>query len=251
MTKKTSRVDLPVPPPHLQSPDDGDFLEVGARFREYFIRPGGMKPTDRVLEVGCGNGRMAVGLIEYLEGTGSYDGFDIIPERIEWCHHIVSSRFPSFRFLHSDIHNKMYNPGGRLAAVEYRFPYEDDSFDYVLLTSVFTHLLRPDMEHYLSEIRRVMRPGARCFITYFLLNEESRSLKEIELHPLDGDVSSPMRVADLSSPELAVAFDEGYIRELYRERGLSIEEPIRYGRWCGRAEALDYQDIVLAVKQRN
>jgi SAM-dependent methyltransferase len=44
----------------------------------------GLQPTERVLEVGCGIGRIAIALTQYLDG-GSYVGFDIVPHGIEWC----------------------------------------------------------------------------------------------------------------------------------------------------------------------
>jgi len=37
-------------------------------------------------------------------------------------------------------------------------------------------MFTPDMENYLKEISRVLKPGGRCFITYFLLNNESEKL---------------------------------------------------------------------------
>jgi hypothetical protein len=39
--------------------------------------------------------------------------------------------------------------------------------------------------------------------------------------------------------------------ELYEKCGLQVQEPIRYGSWCGRSQALDYQDIILASKTRH
>ena len=62
------------------------------------------------------------------------------------------------------------NPKGRFRASECRFPWDDESFDFVLLTSVFTHMLPADREHYLSEIARVMSRGAKCVITHFILD---------------------------------------------------------------------------------
>ena len=45
------------------------------------------------------------------------------------------------------------------------------------------------------------------------------------------------------------AYPEGTVRALYKRYGLDIEEPIRYGLWCGRRKRLLYQDIVIASKQ--
>ena len=57
-------------------------------------------------------------------------------------------------------------------------------------------------------------------------------------------------LASQDPPEAAVAFDENFIRQCYAARGLEIHEPVRYGNWCGRKEALSYQDILLAAMKR-
>src|SRR3954454_3335822 len=56
---------------------------------------------------------------------------------------------------------------------EYVFPYPNATFDFVFLTSVFTHMLPTDMEHYVSEIVRVLKPNGRSLCTFLLLNDES------------------------------------------------------------------------------
>src|SRR5438270_697411 len=71
----------------------------------------------------------------------------------------------------------MINPFRKLLRLS-RFPYKDESVGFVFLTSVFTHMLRADVEHYVGEIVRVMKPKARCLITYFLLTNDSRVLIE-------------------------------------------------------------------------
>ena len=48
--------------------------------------------------------------------------------------------------------------------------------------------------------------------------------------------------------EVAVAFNEPFIRELYQRSGFRIIDPIRYGSWCGRETLVGYQDIITAKK---
>jgi hypothetical protein len=48
-------------------------------------------------------------------------------------------------------------------------------------------------------------------------------------------------------PEAAIAYDEKYVRDLFRKYG-EIIGPVHYGSWCGREEYLDFQDIVVAEK---
>lgn len=137
------------------------------------------------LHAGCGIGRMAVPLTGYLSAEGSYEGFDIVPEGVRWCQENITPKYPNFRFQIADVHNDRYHPEGSQKASEYRFPYADGSFDFVFLTSVFTHMLPQDMENYLSEISRILRSGGRCLITFFLLNAESLKLIEMGASDLD------------------------------------------------------------------
>jgi len=126
----------------------------------------------------------------------------------------------------------------------------NESFDFVFLTSVFPHMLPPGMENYFSEINRILKQGGRCFITFFLLTRESLELIEINESPIDFKYEiNGYRVKNRDIPEEAVAYDEKYIQELYRENNFQITYPIHYGSWCGREKFLSYQDIVLAIKK--
>src|SRR4051812_3500401 len=58
-----------------------DFNAIGKTLLGYLIDVGGLKPDARVLDVGCGVGRMAIAMNRYLS-TGTYDGFDIVKESI-------------------------------------------------------------------------------------------------------------------------------------------------------------------------
>ena len=110
-------------------------------------------------------------------------------------------------------------------------------------------MLSRDVENYLSEITRVLRPGGRCLITYFLLNPDSLKLIQEEASSYDFRYRLPgCRVQREDVPEAVVAYDEGEIRESYQRHGLLISEPVRYGKWCGREGGLSKQDIVIAEK---
>jgi SAM-dependent methyltransferase len=236
-----------VPPRYLRFAGDGDFVATGEEFLRYFAEFGGLRPEHNVLDVGCGIGRMARPLTRYLT-TGSYEGIDIVPRGIHWCVRNISSRYPNFHFQLADIQNQMYNPHGRNLPAQYEFPFEDCHFDFAYLTSVFTHMLKQDMERYLEQIARTLRFGGRCFVTFFLRNDESRRLMSAGLSSLDFPFSwDGCWLHSERLPEHAVAFDEEYIRDLYRQFGFTLET-IRYGAWCGRTDYLSYQDIVVAKK---
>ena len=150
---------------------------MGQEFLGYFTGLCELQPSDHVLDVGCGVGRMAIPLVDYLGSGGRYEGFEnVADDGTNWCTENISVRYPNFSFAHADIYNARYNPGGSIQSAEFVFPYEDESFDFAFATSVFTHMLPADVEHYLLEIARVLKPTGRTLTTFFLLNEESLRL---------------------------------------------------------------------------
>jgi SAM-dependent methyltransferase len=238
-----------VPPRHVNFVGDGDFEATGDEFYRYFVQLAGLRPEHRVLDLGCGMGRMARPLASYLT-TGSYEGLDIVPAGIQWCQRSYSQSCPNFRFQLADVYNFLYNPSGRFQPAEYKFPFADREFDFVFLTSVFTHILPSGLKQYVSEIFRTIRPDGKCLITFFLLNDEakefmSRGLSSRDFRfPLDG-----CRIQNPRIPEDAVAYEERDIRALLAETGFEVEN-VQLGSWCGRTRYLSYQDIVV-VKKNN
>jgi len=238
-----------LPPKGLQRYVGGAYKEVGAEFFGYLTGLCGLQPGDSVLDVGCGSGRMALPLTDYLSGEGRYAGFDISEKAIAWCTENISQSHPNFAFEVADIQNSFYNPKGKYKSSEFPFPYPDASFDVVFLTSVFTHMFPPDVKHYLHEIARVLKPGGRCLTTFFLINEESSALTKARKGTLNFEHEGPgYRTTDKKRPEAAIAYPEAFARDLHAECGLALQEPIRYGSWCGRPQYLSFQDILISVK---
>jgi len=237
-----------LPPSQLHSVGDSAFIETGNEFIGHFVNIARLQPHEVVLDIGCGTGRMALPLSKYLT-TGEYHGTDIVQKSVDWCKQAYSERHPNFHFYFADIHNTYYNPHGNLRPSEYYFPFEDESFDFVFLTSVFTHMLPIDVSHYMSEIGRLLKPEGRTFITWFELNDESLALMSINKESLQFDHEfEGCRVKDRLRPEFAVAHYHRDIVSYYSRNGLKPREPFNYGRWCGRQGSLSYQDVVVADK---
>src|SRR5213075_43081 len=148
----------------------------------------------------------------------------------------ITTAFPNFRFQRVVVYNRLYNPSGTCAPSEYRFPFPDGSFTFVVLGSVFTHMLPADVEHYLAEVARVLRAGGRCLISFFLLNAESRPLTN-GLHFIDAGGGYATTDPDIA--ETAIAFQQDFVESLYRKAGLRIVQ-CEPGSWCGRRSALSY-----------
>lgn len=240
-----------IPPKRLGfAVGNGDFKQIGNEYLNYFVDLGGLKTTDCVLDVGCGIGRMAVPLTNYLSKNAFYEGFDIVKSEILWCKKNITPCHPNFNFQLADIYNYSYNPHGKNKASEYIFPYSDRLFDFIFLTSVFTHMLPCDVENYISEISRVLKKDGRCLITFFLLNDKSLEYisKRKSKWSLKYDYGI-YRVEDDEMPERVVAYSEKYIEELLTKYNLSIHKPIQYGTWYGREDMTTLQDLVVTIKQ--
>jgi SAM-dependent methyltransferase len=226
----------------------GGFLEVSSEFLGYFIQMADLRPDSDVLDVGCGVGRLAYMLAHYLNPTARYEGFDIVDRLVEWAQRSMSSRVPNFQFQKVDVYNKWYNPNGTLKSSEFRFPYEDESFDFIFLTSVFTHMLAPDVRHYLDEFHRVLRRGGQCLTSCFLLNEESAAL--IREGKGTQDLKYPLEECYTTNPEVpedSIGYKEPLLLGWIAERGFSLQGKY-YGSWCGRESFTSYQDILVYKK---
>lgn len=227
-----------------------DFRSTGQALVGRLVDFAGLTPDSKVLDIGSGTGRLAVALASYLTTEGSYAGMDIVPSGVAWCQEHISPKYPHFSFKITDIYNKEYNPSGAIQASEYRFPYPDASFDIIVLASVFTHMLPDDVEHYIEEIARLLKPGGRCYASFSLIDAESRKTMEAGRSSLRFKPHLPPAwVVDSKVPELAVGYEETAVRELYERHGFSVE--MHYGSWSGRfssgAQPAFSQDVVVAT----
>ncbi len=237
------RRDALTPPRRLQQlVGDSDFVQTGDEFGALLERLRVLGPEARVLDVGCGAGRIARALAGRLRPPGSYDGFDVMPEAVAWCTQAYRKIRVPFRFAHADIANAVYNPGGAVAATAYRFPYETGAFDLVLATSVFTHLLPETAAHYLAEAARVLAPDGLLFTTWFLLRPEPPAGARFRFTRID---DGPAAVADPALPEAAVAYETGWLEAGLAAGGLTLREPPLLGTWTGGA-GTSFQDLVIA-----
>lgn len=237
------------PPRGLIYTGSGDFRAQGEKMRRHLIELAGLQPQHRVLDVGSGIGRIAVPLTEYLSEEGSYEGFDVVEIGVRWCRETITRRFPNFRFKYVDLDNDLYRSGGGSAA-DFHFPYPDEDFDLVVLTSVFTHMLPDEVANYLREISRVLRQGGRCFATFFLWNEEAARLSGGNPHFTFPHDRGHYRLMDEQVQAANVAYEENYLRrEMIEAAGLEVEQE-HYGYWAGREKEAckDFQDVLVMRK---
>jgi SAM-dependent methyltransferase len=226
---------------------DGDFRAIGAEFLGHLIEIADLSDDETIVDIGCGQGRLALPMTYALSSEGRYIGLDVVAEGITWCEKVIAPRHPGFSFRHVDVHHPLYNPGGSMASDAVHLPVKDASADLATLISVFTHFDANMARHYASEIARILRPGGRCFATFFLMTPEraDAGFEVISRYPFDlapgGPIYSPPEDTVLG----AVAMDESFVRTCFADAGLVLREPIAYGFWPTEnvEHGVTYQDI--------
>ncbi len=243
--------DSMVPPKGKIFIGSGDFVSAGESIKDQLVELGGLQPSHRVLDVGCGMGRVAVPLTQYLGEKGSYEGFDIVKSAINWCSQKIQSQYPNFGFTHIDLKNDLYNLRTDREAKDFVFPYSDNEFDMVFLTSVFTHMVLADVENYLEQIHRVLKPGGKCFATFFLMNEEAENLMKSSGKFMFSTALDHHYLFHAKVKEANVAYEEMHlVEEMIGSRGFAMDQ-IQYGFWPGRSktELGNFQDICIFRKE--
>jgi len=239
---------VPLPPEHLlEGVGAGDFEKVGAETTELIKTFGGLRPDDRVLDVGSGLGRVTWPLAQELT-RGTYDGLDTVADYIEWCSNGLGLDPARFRFHWADIYNSFYNPRGSVAPEQYRFPFPDESFTLVVATSLFTHLSADATVNYLNEIFRTLEPGGRFFGSFFVLDGYART--HIRLGPTYPHFTVEFEhgmTGDAENPDAAVAFDSEWLLRAFTKAGFAIQTFER-GLWRS-TEGPMLQDLVVATKR--
>ncbi|KEO58176.1 class I SAM-dependent methyltransferase [Thalassospira permensis] len=243
---------LPVPPEEAVFVGDGDYRAIGAEFLGHFVRRAGLMPDHDVLDIGCGIGRMAVPLTQYLDASNAiYEGIDPVANGIEWCKRTISPAYPNFGFQTQDVKNALYNPEGSIGGRGMRLPFQDGAFDFTAMISVATHLPPEEIETYCAEVFRVLRPGGKLFLTAFII----RDPQELSYPGCDPRLTSLERLENQpcwhlkgENPMAAVGFDDGFIDGAMSAAGFTLKSK-SFGTWHGD-QADHYQDFLIAEKPR-
>jgi len=148
--------------------DDAYYLKSARLEARRLVERCRLGKESRLLDIGCGPGRLAVGVAAEVGEIASYTGLDVFLPAVEWCLRNLKPRYPWLDFIHMDLANERYNPTGRAIDGEVRLPVESASADVINLYSVFSHMTYGDVVAYLAEIRRVLSVDGRVFLTAFV-----------------------------------------------------------------------------------
>jgi SAM-dependent methyltransferase len=244
--------DIPIELMAMTGGGPDTFVEISNSHQANLKKWVDIQPHHNVLEIGCGIGRDAIPLSEYLT-TGSYAGVDIIGRSIEWCRDNIGARHKNFQFIHYDVEDQLHNSAGSTKTADIVLPFADKSIDRIFLYSVFTHLYRADIEHYLREFRRVLKDDGLVYATTFIYDDailEAARRTNLTIFDLrfEHEISPGCRINDLEFPLGAVAFTDEVWGQMLASSGLALTNRL-YGAWSGlHSNPEDGQDVMILGK---
>lgn len=205
---------LPARSMRFNGPDqqnDEFYLRSALSEAQRVLGPLALQPDELVVDVGCGQGRMAIGLAR-LRPRARYIGVDVSGPSIAWCKRRIESAHPTFHFQHLDLVNARYNPSGAAMPSDFRLPIDDASAAIVYLWGVVTNMEPEFLPAYVREVDRVLRPGGRLFIT-----------ANVEADVPDVSINPPDYVSfRYSGPLHIVRYEKSYLIGLFTARALEL-----------------------------
>ena len=241
---------LPVPPiemiHHVGSVSGENFREVGMLVVADLVQFGLLANSNAtIVDIGCGCGRVAMFIAPSLSDKGSYHGFDTWTEGIRWATDNITTYYPNMVFK---TLVRAQEESGYRADTFRVLDIDDNICDLVVATSLFTHLRYDAVCSYMREIHRIMKKGARAYLTFFIYDEES--VRAITYEDLKADRYGFYYVAG----NYAVSyFRETAMLDIVREANLQLHIK-KFGYWRGEKYLADrwptgYQDLIILRKE--
>ena len=168
-----------------------------------------LNKDSRILDFGCGQGRLVNGIFSLKKSFHSYIGIDTNIKSINWCNRWLSRYSDKFRFIFLPAFNARYN---QKADGLKSLPFSEDNFDIIFLNSVFSHMLSSDITFYLNEFNRILSENGRIYLTAFI--EEN----------VPPEIENPENYIDESSGRLhRVRYEQKFFFELVSQSGFKVE----------------------------
>jgi len=166
-----------------------------------------IKENDKVLDLGCGNGR----LYQILkEKQGRYVGLDLSEELIK----ITKEKYPEAEFLVGDMK---------------KLPFGADNFDIIFCIAAFHHLKTAEERlQSLREMKRVLKPGGKIILVNWNLLGKwgTEKVEKGDYKRFGNDFSVPWRNSErkILGERFYHAFTLDEIELLCKEVRLRVEQ---------------------------
>lgn len=174
----------------------------------------GFTTGSRIVDVGCGLGRLATGMLAQFGEDVHYLGIEPNLPFYQWCRAHIQEAHPSYQFVHLDVVSELYNPEGTVDGDALRLPLDDASVDIAYVWGVFTNIIAEHVETYVPEFARVVRAGGTVFLTAYVEDDCPR-MSENPAGYVPFDYVVPLNV---------VRFNREWMFSLFEANGLVVQD---------------------------
>ena len=134
----------------------GGLWEEMGQLQFDFLTQNGLQPQNTMLDIGCGTLRGGRHFIRFLN-PGNYNGIDLSPKAIEAGYALVKEEGLTDKRPRLIVNE----------AKDLKFgDFAEESFDFLLAQSVFTHLLPEHIEECFQHVGNVLNASSRFFFTF-------------------------------------------------------------------------------------
>ena len=134
-----------------------------------FLKKFGLSPSHKILDIGCGGGRLGWELISYLD-RNNYYGFDKQRDWIQQYRTAVGQ-------------NNLHIKKPTILCTNFNFKFDESiKFDYVYAYSVFTHVGPDLVKGCLNNLKKHLTTES-CFYTTIIQGTEKEKFEYNRLHP--------------------------------------------------------------------
>lgn len=141
-----------------------DYIDSITQQIEYLKTNSILEENFRILDFGCGQGRLLNGLLYNKVVYKEYVGLDTSQNAITWCRRYLNYN-DKIKFIHLPSYNARYNSK---ATGLRELPLDIGKFNLIFLNSVFSHMLSEDIVFYLNEFNKYLEPNGYVYITAFI-----------------------------------------------------------------------------------
>lgn len=189
----------------------------------------------RIVDIGCGSGRLPLALMYDGIQVEKYTGLEIEPKMVQFCaEYYTPASAHRYEFLWLDVINPRYNSRNHILPEKATFPLEQQCADIVVCNDVFTHIEgKVAILQYLNEIDRIGADHSDFYSTWYFSGNNIGSVRAV--HPRDWVMMQINLRWDLKyaepddGREIIVAKKENPFWQVkaeirYRNRGVEIQK---------------------------
>jgi SAM-dependent methyltransferase len=228
---------------------------VGDACRNILERYLTINSESRLLDFGCGIGRVLLSVLKHRSEVGSITGFDIMPQVIQFCDTHIARAFANTKFEVIQGSNDHYDhfiaaavPHAPKSYAQLQSEY-GSTFTGAYAFSVFTHVEIADFRSLLRLLSNLLVPTGELLFTAFLLTPFSRhAIREgtalFEFGATLSEDNDDVFIGNSSDRLSFIAFDLDLVERMVFEAGLVITR-IEHGSWSGAGFSSSLQDILV------